>query len=244
MKTTILILFNLLFVVSVSLGQEVRKETFQVKNASRINLDFKYPELVKLETWDKNEVEIIAELQIDGGESNDDFKLESHIKGGELTISSYLKNVGKHRDVNIYINDDDNDGETVTISRNGKKLVIGDSNNGLQVSIVLKVKMPKHIELNIDSQFGMVEVIDIPKSLFVKAKFGGADIAMSENSINSLRASTSWGQIYSNLSDNVKIGGNDMLGKEMIAELSNGRGGKSVKVNTEFGNVFLRKSKK
>lgn len=240
MKRTIITLYGFFVMTMVSLGQETRTEKFPMKGATLVNLDFEYPQLIKVETWDKKEIQVVANLHINNGKNNDDFKLESKIKGDVITISSYIEDIKKFNNVNIYVDDEDQEND-VSITRNGKRITVGSNRRGVYISIELIVSIPKNVELNIDSQYGMVEVVNIPKSLKVKAKFGGADVAVSENTIKSLWASTSWGQIYSDLSKKIEIGGNDMPGKEMIARISNG-GAKSIEIDSEFGNVFLRKA--
>lgn len=250
MKSKILSIIGLcLLTLTTHAQQEVVTKSYTVKKSDRIELAFKYPELVQIKTWDKNEVQIMATLNINGGENNDSFELTADEKRGVLNISSKIKGIGKFKNANYYISrkkDDDDDGEDVIISKNGTNITIGSGGNsrynGVRVSVILEVTVPKGAVLDVNAQYGMVEVMDLPKDITVKAKYGGADISLSESSVESLWAATSWGQIYANLSQKMSIGGNDMPGKEMTARIKDGRGDKSVKVDSEYGNVFLRKN--
>ncbi len=251
MKSTILTLIGLCIITLTSYGQEeVVTESFPVKKSDKITLDFKYPELVQVKTWDKDEVQIKSTVYINGGQDNDSFELSTDRERGALRIKSKIKNLDKFKNTSYYIgrsddDDDDHDGDVI-ISKNGTNVTIGKGGkrryNGVRVSVILEVMVPKGADLIVDAQYGMVEVIDLPSSINVEAKYGGADISLSESSIESLWAATSWGQIYANLSRKMDIGGNDMPGKEMTARIQNGRGNKSVKVDSEYGNVFLRKN--
>jgi len=76
--------------------------------------------------------------------------------------------------------------------------------------------------------------------LNVEAKFGGVDLSVDSAELRALDASTSWGQIYSDLTNQIQLSGDDMMGKEMKASLSS-NGNKKVHLDTSFGNVYIRK---
>lgn len=247
MKSTILTLIGLCMLTFTFYGQEeVVTKSFPVKKSDKVTLEFKYPELVQIKTWDKNEVQIKSTVFINDGKDNDSFELNSETNRDGITITSQIKDIDKFKNGNYYVggrNDDDGD---VTISKNGQSITVGSGRggryDGVRISVVLEIMVPKEAELSVNAQFGLVEVIDLPKTISVEAKFGGADITLLESSIESLWAATSWGQIYANLSQKMRIGGNDMPGKEMTARIKEGIGNKSIKVDSEFGNVFLRKN--
>lgn len=247
MKSTILTLIGLCMMTLTFYGQEeVVTKSFPIKKSDKVTLEFKYPELVQIKTWDKNEVQIKSTIFINGGKDNDSFELTSAQSRDGLTITSSIKDIDKFKNGNYYVGGRNDNDEDVTISKNGQSITIGNgrggNHNGVRISVTLEITVPKSTELSINAQFGLVEVIDLPKALNVEAKFGGADITLLESSIESLWAATSWGQIYANLSQKMSIGGNDMPGKEMTARIKGGSGSKSIKVDSEFGNVFLRKN--
>ena len=249
MKSRILTLIGLCLVtLAVQSQEEVVTKSFPVKESDKITLEFKYPELVQIKTWDKNEVQIKATLYINDGKDNNSFELTSKVNRDGLSISSEIKGIDKFKNTSYYIgrDSDDEDDEDVMISKNGTNITIGNgkpgTHNGVRISVVLEVTVPKDAELLVNAQYGMVEGIDLPKTLSIQAKYGGADITLTEASIGSLWAATSWGQIYANLSQEMTIGGNDMPGKEMTARIKGGSGKSAIKVDSEYGNVFLRKN--
>ncbi len=250
MKSTILTLIGLcLFTLSGFSQEEVITKSFPVKKSAKIALTFKYPELVQIKTWDKDEVQIKSTLYINEGKDNDSFQLTTRESKGALEVKSNIEGISKFKNTSYYIgrdSDDDNTEGDVIISKNGSTTTIGRRGggryNGVRISVILEVMVPKNTDLYVNAQYGMVEVIDLPRNISVEAKYGGADISLAESTVESLWAATSWGQIYANLSQKMNIGGNDMPGKEMTARISDGGGNKSVKVDSEFGNVFLRKN--
>ena len=237
----------LLFTISLSLvkGQNIEK-SYSLGNNEKLSLEFEYPELVKISTWDKQEVLIKAKVLINNMDATEDFILSDKRSSNQLVISSRLKNMNKYKNNYVRVAHGKDDDESVTVSRNGKNITVGNKGktyyNGTEIEIVLEITLPKNARVDVEAKYGMVEVLSVPKDLAVYAKFGGADVKIDEVALKQLRASTSWGQIFSNLNSNLKLTGDDMLGKDMRAEFDNSGGANSVRIETEFGNVFLRKN--
>lgn len=240
--TTLVLLF---LYTSLSLAQQVEKN-YPLANTEKLSLKFEYPELVKVSTWDNQEVKIIAKVIINGQDGTKDFVLTEDRGSGELTISSELKNLDSYKRNYISVQGNSDNNESVIISRDGSTYKIGKDSktyfDGTEIEVQLEVMLPENALVEIDAKYGMVEVLSAPKQLNVHAKYGGADIKIKESALKNLHASTSWGQIFSNLSSKVSVGGDDMLGKSLVAEIDNASGVNSVKVQSEYGNVFLRKN--
>lgn len=241
----IITLFLLAICTSVSIGQNIEK-TYQLATNEKLSLEFVYPELVKISTWDKQEVLIKAKVLINNQDASEDFILSENRTSNQLVISSLLKNKDKYKNNYISVAGDEEDDESVTVSRNGKTITIGDKGktyyNGTQIDIELEITLPKNAVVDVEAKYGMVEVLSAPKDLVVFAKYGGADVKIDEADLKQLKASTNWGQIFSNLNSKLSVTGDDMLGKSMRAEFDNSRGAISVRVESEYGNVFLRKN--
>ncbi|OEJ99992.1 hypothetical protein [Roseivirga misakiensis] len=242
MKRSIITTLFMLFVI-IGQAQEQSTKSFPLKSAKEVSLDFEYPQIVKIKTWDKDEVQVISKLDINEGKDNDNFTLRSTSEGGRLTISSKLTGLSKYDGVYMSSSDDYEDHKQ-KVFKNGKRVDQGNGNRnkGVEIFIVVEVTVPKNRPLTITAKYGLVEVVDLPIELFVDAHFGGADLTIKENNIGFLTVSSSWGQLFSDLNSDFNIKGNDMPGKKMIAELSTKKNGNKVNVETRFGNVFLRKN--
>lgn len=244
MKNIITLLF-LAFCCSATLGQNIEK-TYQLSANEKLSLDFEYPELVKISTWDKQEVLIKAKVLINNQDATEDFTLSENRSSNQLVISSHLKNKDKYENNYITVADDEDDDESVIVSRSGKTITIGDKGkryySGTRIEIEVEITLPKNAVVDVEAKYGMVEVLSAPKDLVVFAKYGGADVKIDEVGLKQLRATTSWGQIFSNLSSKLSITGDDMLGKSMRVEFDSSKGANSVRVESEYGNVFLRKN--
>lgn len=244
MKNIITLVFLVLCCIS-SMGQSIEK-SYQLSAQEKLSLDFEYPELVKISTWDKPEVHIKAKVLINNQDAKEDFTLSENRSSNQLVISSHLKNKDKYENNYITVADDEDDEESVIVSRNGKTITIGDKGkryySGTRIEIELEITLPKNAVVEVEAKYGMVEVLSAPKDLVVFAKYGGADLRIDEVSLKQLSAITSWGQIFSNLNSKLSVTGDEMLGKSMRAEFDNSSGTNSVRVESEYGNVFLRKN--
>ena len=235
-----------LFLTLPIVAQDKRDFVFNASRSESIVIDVSFPNIV-LKTWDKNEVKIQASININDGRNNDRFKLTSEQDGAQLLITSEITGIDDWNNHTIYGNRSEDSKDKIRISKNGKTITIGDnddysiSEEGNEIDVELEIYVPVHKPLTIKAKFGMVEVLEVPDDLEVYAKFGGADLSIDESALGFLKASSSWGQIFSNLSEKMEFEGNDMLGKQMIAKLEKGKG-KKLSVKSDFGNVYLRKN--
>ena len=56
-------------------------------------MQFDYPELIRVTTWDKNEISIQGSVSINGGESDDAFELVTSTSGNTISIRNEIKNM-------------------------------------------------------------------------------------------------------------------------------------------------------
>ncbi|WP_157716308.1 hypothetical protein [Roseivirga echinicomitans] len=246
MKKPILILIMLMLFSVCAFAQKQIDQTFDASSVKNIDLFFKYPELVKIKVWDKNEVNIKGQVEIHNGEFDDDFELSSKVSGGKLMIESNIKNIDNYKSYQVYTDkDEDGESRSVTISKNGTTISTGKSGrytNGINISIVLEVTVPRSMAVVLDARYGLVEVLQSPKQLDVEARYGGVDVQVDETESLDLEARTQWGQIFSNLETKVKIDEDEGLGKWMKAHASIKSGGQRLKVESQYGHVYLRKN--
>ncbi len=235
------------FLCCLTLGaiaqEKITSENFDASKVERIDFQFKYPELVKINTWDKKEVKIEANVYINDGENNDDFKLKSKIRNGALVIESEIENLSSYR--NYTMNRDKDRGRGgVTISKNGSTISRNGrwGRNSVTVSVILTVTVPAGMEVDMIAQYGMVEVLSNASPLKIDAKYGGVDVVVDETSNLEISASTQWGQIYHNLDAKLRAKGDGFPGKWMRTEASLNRGTRKLQVESQYGNVYLRKN--
>ena len=89
----------LIGIVLYGLGLTVNAQTpinkiIPVQAGQKVQLDFDYPELIKVTTWDRNEISIQGSVSINGGENDDAFQLSSVLSGSTWRIESEIQNDG------------------------------------------------------------------------------------------------------------------------------------------------------
>src|SRR6478609_213441 len=244
MKT---ILFLSSFVLAHIAGaQTIVSKTITVQSGQKIVLHFDYPELVRVSTWDKNEISVQASVSINSGENDDAFELQTSTSGNVITVKNEIKNMkGLPHRITIV------DGGQKTIFKNKEELkkyqqetgrVSHDvMSNGVDMDIQIEIKVPRNCETRVESVYGMVEVKDFTGPLTVDATYGGVDASLLEKTTGELIAETNYGQIYTNL--DIKFGGESTRSENFHTYVSAKPGaGPRYDFESKYGNVYLRKA--
>ena len=113
--------------------------------------------------------------------------------------------------------------------------------SGVDMDILMEIKVPRNLETRVESVYGMVEVRDFTGPLTVEATYGGVDAALTERSTGELIAETNYGQIYTNLE--LKFSGDGIQERDFHTFVSAKPGsGPRYSFESKYGNVYLRKS--
>ncbi len=226
----------------VLVAQTPVNKNFPVSAGQKISLRFDYPELVKISTWDKNEISISGSVSINGGENDDAFELIQSASGNTIFIENKIRNLKElpHR---ITIT---NKGEKITFKsradyqkyceENGRNF--NQRSEGVDMDILLEIKVPRNNEVKLESVYGMVEVQNYVGPLTVEATYGGVDVTVLEKSMGELTAETNYGQIYTNL--DLKFSGSEFENFHTLVSAKLGSGPK-YNFESKYGNVYLRK---
>jgi hypothetical protein len=231
----------LLVVGQAVLAQTAVNKNFPVQSGQKLYLFFDHPELVKVTTWDKNEVVVSGSVSINNGENDDAFGLTSSTSNGILNIRGEMINMKSlpHR-VTVY-----RDGQKITFKNNEEYKKYAAENgrdfnmmsNGVDIEITLEVKVPKNMITEVKSVYGMVEVRNFEGPIDVTSTYGGVDAALNAKATGELRAETNYGTIYSNL--DIKFAGEEK-NFHIVVTAKPGTG-PSQSFESKYGNVYLRK---
>ncbi len=242
MKTLILA-FAILATNHVS-AQTTVDRTVPIQSGQKIRMKFDYPDLIKVSTWERNEISIQGKVSINGGESDDAFVLETRNEGEAVVIRNQIKNMDglPHR---------------ITMERDGQKMIFKNKaewkkyqeengkgfsmmNEGVDMDIILEIKVPRNTETYVESVYGIVEIKDFTGPLTVEATYGGVDASLSERSMGEVVAETNYGHIYSNLS--ILLTSKDVTDENFHTYVSAKPGnGPRYSFESKYGNVYLRK---
>lgn len=232
------------FSVAVAAQTKINKSIPVIKGQS-ISIKFDYPELIRVSTWDKNEIQIQGEVTINSGENDDAFELITNTAGGVVQIENRIKDIDSLPQMITVV-----DGSKKMIFKSKQEYRKFKSENGgaydmvswgVDMDIFIDIKVPQSIVTSIVSVYGMVEVKNFMAPLSVEAKYGGVDVALNAKSVGELTAETNYGQIYSNL--DIKFENDGIREKDFYTFVSAKPGnGPRYNLESKYGNVYLRKS--
>lgn len=226
------------------------EKNIPVKAGQRVEMNFKFPDLITINTWDKNEIGIIASVNINQGENDDAFEIE-HNAGEVLRINSQIKNYQdlperislKYKGQEYFFNTSDWNSPEIQRFKQDKG---ADANydymrRGVIMDITLEIMVPKGIELEVDAKHGLVEVIGFTRDMEIQSKFGGIDVSVEPSLSATMNVSTKFGEVYSNLDMRLISRGDHQIGRWMELEGKASSGTNRQSLRSEFGNVYLRK---
>ncbi len=232
-----------------SFTQTTIKETIKAIPGKDLKLSFKYPKIVKITTWEKNEIEITGDVNINNGRNDEAFQITTNEDQDFLFISSSIKD---HDDLPkmkvIVIGEtkyffDSKESEAAI-----KKLKESEGSNqntysmyGVIKEITLEVKIPRNIKLSVDAKHGLVELKGVSSAVKINSKFGGIDMSILPSSRKNLEISTRFGEIYTNLDFALNQQSNEKRNHwEVVKGTLNG-GGTPCELASKFGNIYIRK---
>ena len=239
MRSLILIL---ILVGQCVVAQTTLNKSFSVPLGHKVDLYFDHPKLIKVSTWDKNEVAITGHVSIKQGERDDAFSISSSNTTGVVSIRGEMINLKNlpHR-ITVF-----RDGQKITFKTKEeyKKYVASSGkdyemiSSGVDIDIVLEIKVPRNVITSVQSVYGMVEVRSFEGSIAVASTYGGVDASLNTKTTGELTAETNYGTIYSNL--DVKFEGEEK--NFYVFVMAKPGSGPKQTFESKYGNVYLRKS--
>ena len=226
-------------------AQTVVEKTMPVQKGQTVLLHFDYPELVRVTTWDKNEVSVHASVSINSGQNDDAFELSASTAGNTVTFRNQIrdmKSLPRHTTIV-------DGGKTITFNTQADYKKYQQENGrsgfervsmGVDMEIIIDVKVPRNIETRVESVYGMVEVKAFDGPLVVEATYGGVDAALQERSTGLVQAETNYGEIFTNFDTRFTGGSGD---KDFYLAVSAKPGtGPHYTFESKYGNVYIRKA--
>ena len=246
MKRRIAFVTVLMAITGWGYTQSPINKTVTVQQGQKIEMYFDYPELIRVSTWDKNEISIQGTVSINGGESDDALELLTSTAGNVITVRNEIKNM---KDLPQRITIVDGSQKIVFKSKaefkkyqdeheKGKFQMMS---SGVDMDILLEIKVPRNTVTQVESVYGMVEIRNFLAPLTVKSTYGGVDAALVERTTGEIIAETNHGEIYTNL--DVKFGGDKFRDENFHTYVSAKPGtGPDYSFESKFGNVYIRKA--
>lgn len=220
-------------------------KTIPVQKGQSVLLHFDFPKLVRVTTWDKNEVNVSGSVSINEGENDDAFELSTATSDNSLTVRGQVRDM-KHLPRRTTIIDG---GKKISFrteadykkyreetGRSGFDMV----SMGADIEIVIEVKVPRNVQTRVESVYGIVEVKSFDGPLVVEATYGGVDAALTERNIGLVEAETNFGEVYTNFDTRFTGSGRQ---RDFYTSVSAKPGnGPHYAFESKYGNVYLRKA--
>lgn len=244
------IVFFVLFAsTSLSLGQTAIEQTFPTKPGEEVNLRFEEPHNVRISVYDGREIVYNGTVSINLGEFDDRYQLVKKDDNGQTSIISSIKNrksipnwisINMEGEKYTFRTDSWDSPEVQKFLKEKGKDNVNWMSHGPQIEIDIEVKVPRDIELAVESKFGLIEMVGITQQLSVTSKFGGVDLAIPRQSQFDFDIDCEWGEVFTDLDLQVPKSdkGIALKAEQFVARLNGG--GKSVVVNSKHGNIYLR----
>ena len=248
-KVLITLIITALF-ETVIVAQNNFTKSIPVSQNQKVIMEFQYPELIKVSTWDNNEILITGQVSINLGKNNDAFEIKVQESDQNLNIESLIRDKDK-LPRNIVINKDGQkylfegaDWNSPALQKfyeeHGRDNISWVS-NGIDIEVILEIKIPRHIELDIYSKHGMIEIFDMPATLTANSKHRGVDLSVPTGAKYKFELNTKHGEVYTNLNLDFDKGNSKSKPynwSRVVASLNGGD--KKITLETQHGNLYLR----
>jgi len=228
-------------------------KSIPVRQNQKVYMEFQYPELIKVSTWDNNEILFTGQVSINLGKNNDAFEITVQESDQNLNIESLIRNknqlprniiIKKDGQKYLFEGADWNSSEIQEFYEEHGKDNISWISNGIDIEVILEIKIPRHIELDIYSKHGMIEILDLPATLIANSKHRGVDLSVPSGAKYKFELNTKHGEVYSNLDLDFDKGYGTTKPYNWSRILANlNGGGKKIILETQHGNLYLRTKK-
>jgi len=227
MKTIATIICAL--VVMTTYAQRKVEKTEKLSSGESVFVDFKFANDIEVQQWDKNEVLVKATVNLNDGEGNEFYSLQSKRRNGTLHIESDFGDYFKKQNKN------NNWGGNYTTRID--YVVFVPKNTNLEVkSISGALTTNSYVgDLTTDLISGDIEVKNYKGELYLKTVSGDVDVTMNNASVD---ARTVTGTIYSDLE--IQNNSSRNRNNNRVKGTVNGGNGR-VQLETVSGDIFMRK---
>ena len=194
-------------------------ESVAVSGQTLLDLEFTFADEIVFKTWEKNEVLVEVDVNIQDGQYNDIFTLSSSITSGIIRIAM-------DKDMWKQIEKD-------------KK---GNWNNCWSSEINYTVYVPKNMEVKANTISGNYLMTYTGSPMLLKTISGEIDMTIPAKYAMDFKAKTISGEVYTDIEIEFPFGKEGL--QQVVGQNVKGRigaGGKESSLETISGNIYLRK---
>lgn len=204
-----------------SAQKKVTEKTLKINKNERADFELKFADNITVEAWDKQEVYIKAEVEINEGELNDMHEIKFREAGNGIYVESDFTEEYKKRKWDKDSKDDD-------------------CCNRVEANIHYTIKIPKNVYLDLNTISGDVEIKQFYGEMSVKSISGSVDISLPKNIDADYRLKTVTGEVYTDLEiDFSNRKPNPIVG--YLLKGKTGNGGNLIELESVSNNLYVRK---
>ncbi len=226
---TIIIGMIVIFSYSAACAQKIIERSFTVAPKVEINLDFQFADSIKIESWDRAEVELRAKININENENNENFSLKIREEEDILEIASVIKDLKSLAKKKYLI---DKDGEAMHVE-----------GECFDIKMYFKLKVPRYSKIQIKTISGNIEIFEVRGDILAKSISGFIDVSLDKDLSVDLNMSSISGSIYSDLAIDYPKNRQEkyLVGQKIRGKLNGG--GANIELSTISGEIYLRENK-
>lgn len=230
-------------ILTAATAQTKVTRIYPVKQGQKIQLDFDYPKVIRISTWDKHEVSVEALVDINQGDNDTAFVIYNTVEGDKLSIRNEIKNMKNLPRIYTVTQGGQ---KTVFRSKEDYRAFISQTGNqsgrstseGVDIQITMDIKVPANTQMNVNAKYGIVELLNFRGPANINAIYGGIDATIEPSSIGKLNAITRYGEIFTNIDMKLTAKEEKNFYSSITAEP--GKGPEYI-LNSSYGKIYLRK---
>ncbi len=239
-------------------AQRKIEKSYPLPASRKINLTFGEASLIKVKTWDKNEVGVQASVSINEGENDDAFELKQEEGTDAISLVTVINNqetiprksfITTKDGTRYYVSSTNwNSKEVQEFMATHQDETISFIGSGIVKDIFIEVFVPKDATLNVYSRNGDIEIENFPGPLVANSRNGLVDVTLPQNQKTTFEMRTRHGEIYTDLpleqeQDQVMSEAGRREDKwNVVAGKLNG-GGIPMNLETRNGSIYVRRQK-
>jgi hypothetical protein len=231
-------------------AQSTLQENIEVKRNQKVNITINDANLINVSGWNENHILVKATVRINNGKNDDSYKIETEKRNGEVFIEGFIKDknqlpriiqIKKGDQIYSFNTDDMNSPEIQKFYEEQGSDGIQWTSHGVMWDIQYEISIPQHIQLIIESKFGLIDIENFNGNIQANSKHGGVDLAVSASRKIDFNLKSDWGEIFTDL--DLRFDKNESKNWTHISCNLNGGGGTLASLESKHGNIYLRESK-
>jgi DUF4097 and DUF4098 domain-containing protein YvlB len=211
------------------MAQEVFEKTVALEKNKTAEMNFDFADNIIIKSWENSEVSVKATVNINDNADNSKYELNVEPVASGIKMTGKINNLKSLSDHSYQVVDG-------AITKSDDQCV--------KIDIDYEVFLPEGTTIALETISGNIELTGFEAPMHIKTISGFIDFSIDPHIKASFETKTITGEVYSDLDLETENKEPDMRvfrGGHIMATLNGG--GKSIKLETISGDIYLRKEK-